>query len=160
MTVYQLAIYSTLNTSTVDVSNSAGTCKAQTVIHLVLANAMVDLAACLSSTLGFGFAIFLAFPQGYESLELRVVNICNWVIRCIFLLTNIALMVAMSTMVWGAQCSILASGSSGNYFYQYMTVLLILEWIHPLAIIMCAAILVGVTEIVLRVKAFIDERRK
>jgi hypothetical protein len=158
MTVYQLSIYATLNAVVVDISEPNNTCKAQTVIYLLLANSMVDLAACLVSTLGSGFAIFLAMPgdpPGYESIELRAVNICNWVVRGVLLSVNVALMISMSVMVWGAQCSTLST----NYFYQYMTVLLIIEWLHPLAVIAGAGILVGVIELALLIRGAIQRAR-
>jgi hypothetical protein len=159
MTVYQLAIYSELNQVSVDLSYGDGSvCKQQTVVYLLLANSMVDLVACLVSTLGFGFAIFLAMPgdpPGYESWELRIVNICNWVIRILLLCANVGLMIAMSAMVWGAQCRTIAQ----NAFYQFMTVVLIIEWLHPLAVIVGAALLVGLVELGLVIKKAIDKAR-
>ncbi|KAL0487247.1 5 TM domain-containing transmembrane protein [Acrasis kona] len=158
MTVYQLSIYATLNDSAFDTNNADGKCLEKTVMNILLANSMIDLVACIVSTLGFGFAIFFAMPgdpPGYQSLELRLVNICNWVIRITFLLVNIGLLGAMSAYVWGSNCKTLGR----NGFFGYMQTLLIIVWVSPTFVILSSIIFVGIFELLLLIKRFIDSRK-
>jgi len=128
--IYAIILYSVLAPiNTLDTSN----CFSSTALKLLLAYGILQLSIILARICGIAAliveAVFACF--GENELYSKVLKLGENLLNTIIGLPILGLMIAMSVLVWGDQCSTVCNDSNSGHFFVYMQTFLIINWIIP-----------------------------